>query len=109
MSADGIWRIEQMSSGGWESAGTAFFENGRYLRGGADAYTVGHYELEGDRIVITAISTRFGGARPVYGTDAGEVQIRLEGELKDDEITGEATDGKFVTHYRYTRQADMPT
>ena len=108
MSADGVWRIEQLSVDGWEPAGAAFLENGRYLRGGADAYTVGRYELDGDRITITATSTRFGSGRPIYGTQSGEIEITLTGEVKDDEITAEATDGRYVTRYRYTRVGDMP-
>lgn len=108
MRADGVWRIEQLGIDGWESVGTAFFENGRYLRGGNHAYTVGRYELDGDRIVITATSTRLGGGPAAYGRDSGEVKITLEGELGDNEITGEATDGKFTAHHRYTRLADMP-
>ena len=108
MSANGVWRIEQLSIDGWESVGTAFLENGRYLRGGNHAYTVGRYELNGDQIVITATSTRFEGGPAVYGRDSGEIEITLEGEVNDDEITAEATDGKFVTRYRFTRLADMP-
>ena len=108
MSADGVWRMEQHSSDGWEPAGTAFLENGRYLRGGADAYTVGTYEVDGDQISVTATTNRFGTARPVYGKEKGEIAITLKGQLKDGEMTAEATDGKFVTHYRYTRLADMP-
>ena len=108
MSANGVWRIDQLSIDGWESVGTAFFENGRYLRGGNHAYTVGQYELDGARIVIKAKSIRFEGGPAVYGRDSGEIQITLEGEIKGDEITAEATDGKFVTRYRFVRLADMP-
>jgi len=108
MSADGVWRIEQLSVIGWESAGVAFLENGRYIRGGVDAYTVGRYELDGDRITITATTTRFGSASPVYGTKSGEIRITLTGEVKDGEMTADATDGKFVTSYRYHRVGDMP-
>ena len=108
MSVDGVWRIEQLSSEGWESVGTAFFENGRYLRGGTDAYTVGHYELDRDQIVITATSTRFGTDRAVYGRDSGEISITLDGKLGDGEITAEATDGRHRTRYRYIRLADLP-
>ena len=108
MSVDGVWIIEQLSVDGWEHVGAAFLENGRYLRGGADAYTVGRYELDGDRITITATSTRFGSGHPVYGTDSGEIEITLAGEVKDDEITAEATDGRYETNYRYTRVGDLP-
>ena len=108
MSADGVWKIEQLSAEGWEPVGTAFFENGRYLRGGVHAYTVGRYELDGDRITITATSTRFGSGRPVYGIESGEIEIALTGEVKDSEITAEATGGGYVTRYRYTRVGDMP-
>ena len=107
MSAEGVWRIEMLSSDGWESVGTAFFENGRYLRGGTEAYTIGRYELDGDQITITAASTRL-GEQAVYGKDSGEIQISLKGKLTNGEITAEATDGKYVTRYRYTRLADMP-
>lgn len=107
MSADGIWKVEQMSIGGWEPAGTAFLENGRYLRGGVDAYTVGRYEVDGNRITVTGTTTRLGGSRPVYGTAVGSVEIKLTGELADDQITGEATDGSFVAHYRFIRIGDL--
>ncbi|MGI9529984.1 MAG: hypothetical protein ACR2NG_09740 [Acidimicrobiia bacterium] len=108
MSADGVWRIEELASGGWESVGTVFLENGRYLRGGVDAYTVGRYELDGDAITITATSTRLGGVRTVYGKDSGEIEITLYGELKGDEIIARATDGTHSAQYRYSRLGDMP-
>lgn len=108
MSADGVWRIEQLSIEGWEWVGTTFLENGRYLRGGIDAYTVGRYELEGDQISITATSHRYGEGRPVYATEEGSIEITLKGELVDGKIAAEATDGSFVTRYRYTRVGDMP-
>lgn len=108
MSADGVWRIEQLSAEGWEPVGAAFLENGRYLRGGAHAYTVGRYELDGDRITIKAKSTRFGSGRPVYGVESGEIEITLTGEVKDDKITADAKGGSYVTRYRYTRVGDIP-
>ena len=108
MSADGVWRIEQVTVDGWEPAGVAFLENGRYLRGGVDACTVGRYELDGDRITITAKTTRFGSGSPVYGTKSGEIGITLTGEVKGGEMTADATDGKYVTSYRYHRIGDMP-
>ena len=108
MSADGVWRIEHLTVDGWESAGVAFLEHGRYLRGGVDAYTVGRYEIDGDRITITATSTRFGSDSPVYGTKSGEIEITLTGEVKDGEMTADATDGKYHTNYRYKRVGDMP-
>ena len=82
MSADGVWRIEQLSAEGWEPVGAAFLENGRYLRGGAHAYTVGRYELDGDRITITAKSTRFGSGRPVYGVESGDIEIRASARMR---------------------------
>ena len=108
MSTDGIWLIEQASVDGWEPVGAAFLVNGRYLRGGVDAYTVGRYELDDDRIKITAKSTRLGSSSPVYGIKSGEIEITLTGEVKDDKITAKATDGKHVTSYRYTRVGDIP-
>ena len=108
MRADGVWRIEQLSIDGWEPAGVAFFGNGKYMRGGVDAYTIGEYELDGDRITITATTTRFGSGSTVYGTRSGEVEITLTGKVKDGKMTADATDGKYVTSYRYKRVGDMP-
>ena len=105
MGANGAWRLEELSGDGWAYVGTAFFlEDGRYLRGGTDAYTVG----EGDRVMITATSTRLGGPGVAYGKDTGEVEIEVRGELKDGEINAQATDGKFTIHYRFTRLGDIP-
>lgn len=108
MSVDGVWKIEHITVDGWESAGVAFFENGRYLRGGSDAYTVGRYELDGDRITITATTTRFGSDSPVYGVKSGVIEITLKGEVKDGEMSADATDGTYHTSYRYKRVGDMP-
>ena len=107
MSVEGAWRIEQASVEGWRPVGTAFFENGRYLRGGNNAYTIGTYELDGNQISITATTTRFGSGPPVYGTKSGQIEITLTGEIEDDEIIAEATDGRYFTQYRYTRVGDM--
>lgn len=108
MSADGVWRIEQLSSDGWEPVGAAFLDEGRYLRGGFDAYTIGRYELDGDQITITATSTRLGTGAPVYGTKSGTIDITLTGTVDGDQITAEAESGKYKARYRYTRIGDMP-
>ncbi len=50
---------------------------------------------------------RFAGAQTVYGKDQGKIDITLQGEVKGDEITAEATDGTYVTPYRYTRLGDL--
>ena len=55
-----------------------------------------------------ATTTRYGSDHAVYGTRSGEIEITLTGEVKDEEITAKATDGKYVTNYRYTRVGDMP-
>lgn len=108
MGVDGIWKLEKLAIGGWEPAGTVFLQDGRYLRGGNHAFTVGRYELHGDQIKIEATSTRYKGGQAVYGVDAGEIEITLEGEVAGDAFTAEATDGRFVTRYRYSRITDMP-
>lgn len=108
MRVNGIWRVEMLGIDGWEAAGAEFFENGRYLRASTHSYTVGQYELDGDQVVITATSTRFGGTRVVYGKGSGEVQLRVRGKVEDDAITAESTDGTHVTRFQATRVAEMP-
>lgn len=108
MTVEGVWKIEMLGRDGWECVGTAFLENGRYLRGGKEAYTVGRYEVADSDITITATTVRFEGIGAVYGKQSGEIEITLRGKIEDDEITAEATDGTYVTPYRYTRLADMP-
>ena len=72
MSVNGIWRVEILGPGGWEPVATAFLENGTYKAASEDHYTIGSYEVSGDRIEITGIATYYGKVRTVFGRNEKE-------------------------------------
>lgn len=105
---EGVWRMEMLGRYGWEPVGTAFIQNGRYLRGSSNACTVGTYRLEGDTILIEATTSLFGGGQTIYGKSSGEVRIKYVAKIQDGKLDGEATDGEYETQFRGTRIGDLP-
>ena len=93
---------------GWEPVVTAFLEDGRYLDGGALEYTVGRYTIDGDKIRIDATMFLSEGGQTVFGTDVGSVELVFEGEIRETEMRGEATDGKFRVQFRGERIGELP-
>jgi len=110
MSVNGIWRVEILGPGGWEPLATAFLEDGTYKAASEDHYTVGSYEVSGDRIEITGIATYYGKVRTVFGRNEKETKLKFEGRIEGDDIKGQAlADNSAVqTSFRISRLADLP-
>ena len=94
----------------WESVATAFLEDGHYRAASGNHYTVGSYEVSGNRIEISAITVQHGKARTVFGDTKKEMILMFEGEVDGDEIEGQARNdkGAIQTTFRFTRLADLP-
>jgi hypothetical protein len=109
MSVDGIWKIEMLGSYGWEAVSTAFLENGRYLAASQDHYAVGQYEVDGGKVRVKATIHSHGMIRTMFGVSAETVELRFEGEVGEDQISGQAEDnqGKYSVSFRATRLGDL--
>ena len=81
---------------------------GRYLRASSNACTVGTYELAGDTIKITGITSLFEGAQTIYAKSSGKIEITYEAKVEDGTLAGEASDGEYTTQFRGTRIGDLP-
>ena len=94
---------------GWESVSTAFLEDGRYRAASGDHYTVGNYEVTGNRIGISTTGVQHGEARTLFGKKDRNLDIKLEGEIDGDVIKGQAQDevGAYQISVRLTRLADL--
>jgi hypothetical protein len=105
MKIDGMYRVEMPGPYGWEPIGTATLENGRYLEGGSDHYSVGRYQLEGSKVTCEATMSYQGKARTLFGKSKPSYAIRFEGELTGDQVNGVATDedGAFLVGFRASR------
>ena len=110
MSTNGIWKVEMLGPYGWEPVATAFLEDGKYRAASENHYTVGNYEVSGNRIEISTVGVQHGEARTVFGEKKKEMNLKLEGEIEGDEIKGQARDdkGAYQISFRATRLADLP-
>ena len=110
MSLNGIWKVEMLGPYGWESVATAFFEDGKYRAASENHYTVGNYEVSGNRIEISAAGEQHGEARTVFGKKEKNLNLKLEGEIEGDVIQGQALDDASAHQisFRITRLADLP-
>lgn len=108
MNIDGIWRLEMLGIDGWETFSTSYFEKGRYVAGGAHGYAVGRYELSGEDVVVRVTLELYGTGLKVFGRDSGAIEMVYEGKVEGGQISGTASDGKYHTHFRGTRVADLP-
>lgn len=110
VSLNGIWKVEIPGPHDWESASTAFFEDGKYWAGSENHYAVGNYEISGNRIGISAIGEQRGQGRTVFGRKEGNLNFKFNGEIDGDVIQGEAQDiaGANEISCQFTRLADFP-
>ena len=91
MNVEGVWKVELLGPYGWESLSTAFIENGRYLSASQDHYTLGRYEVDGDRIrVVARIHTHAEALDPA--ADPAGREFGFEGQFSDAQISGQADD-----------------
>jgi len=110
MNISGIWKVEMLGPYGWESVATAFLEDGKYRSASENHYTVGNYEISGNRVEISAVGMQHGKARTVFGEKKKEMDLKFEGEIEGDEIKGQVRDdkGAHQISFRTTRLADLP-
>ena len=103
MSANGIWKVEMLGPYGWESVATAFLHDGEYRAASQDHYSLGSYQVDGDRIEISASSHVHGQVRTLFGEKRTKIDMRFAGRIEDNLIRGEATTDE--THYTLTFRA----
>ena len=109
-SLNGIWKVEMLGPDGWEATATAFLEDGKYRAGSENHYTVGNYEISGNRIELSAVGEQRGQGRTVFGKKEQKLDIKFEGEIDGDVIQGEARDNAsaYETSFKITRLANLP-
>jgi len=109
MSLNGIWKTEILTPDGWESMSTAFMEDGKYRSGSRYHYAVGTYQISGDRVKVTAEYVAHGRARAMFGKKADRMNLEFEGEIGEDQIQGQATEGEgnHQVTFRARRLADL--
>ena len=88
MSGDGIWQIGMLGAYGWESVSTAFLEDGTYKAASVDHYSVGSYDISGNKVKISANYVTHGQARTLFGAKNKKVHLNFEGELQGDRVFG---------------------
>ena len=110
MDLNGIWKMEMLGPYGWESTSTAFLEDGKYKSASENHYTVGTYEVSGNRIELSAAGVQHGKARTVFGKKKKEIKLKFEGEIEGDKFKGQARDdkGAYQISFRASRLADLP-
>ena len=111
MSCEGVYKIEAKGPYSWESIGTAFMIDGKYLGGSSHHYSVGSYKKDGNNIKISICYTQYGKLRTVFGSKSGEpLPITYKCKIKKDVIigTGKTKDNKrFDVMIRMTKMDDI--
>jgi hypothetical protein len=109
MDINGIWKVEILGPYGWEPIATAFLEDGKYRSASENHYTVGNYEVSGNRVEISVASVQHGKARTVFGEKKREMNLKFEGEFDKDKIKGHVRSDKSAHQlsFRTTRLADL--
>ena len=92
MSVDGVWKVEMLGPYGWEAVSTAFMEDGRYLSASQDHYSVGRYQIDGERINVTLVNHPHRSDRTMFGAPGAQAELTFEGEIKGDQLSGQAED-----------------
>ncbi len=113
MSLDGIWVFEVAGVYGWERVSSVFMEKGRYLSGGASAFSQGTYVSDGNKVKIKLQVTQHGETRAIFGEERKQFSVVLTAERDGDKIEGKVSlKGSKSTATKYTfrllRQADLP-
>ena len=110
MSVNGIWKVEMLGPYGWEPVSTAFMEDGRYLSASQDHYTVGRYQIDGERIEVTVVNHPHRQDRTMFGAPGAQVELTFDGAITGDQLSGQAEDkqAEYSITFRATRLADLP-
>ena len=110
MTVNGIWKAEIFGPYGWEPMATAFLEDGLYKVGGRNHYEVGRYEITDGRISAAFKYITHGNARTMFGKKAKQLDLVMEGDLKEGQISGHVREdgSSFQVVFRATRLADLP-
>ena len=88
MSVEGIWIGEVCGPWGWENRGIFVFENGRIVGGDNRQYTMGSYEVSGDRLTAELTIHSYGRPGTFFGERSEEANVQLVATVKDDTIDG---------------------
>ena len=109
MSVNGIWKVEMLGPYGWETISTTFLEDGKYKGASQDNYTVGNYEISGNRIEMSAKTMAHGNSRTMFGKKKKQMGLEIKGEIDGDKIRGQAQDdkGSYQITFRATRLEEL--
>ena len=92
MSINGIWGTDICGAYGWEAISTVFMENGRYIGGGRNHYSCGHYKEEADGSFVFKVEyNQFGKKRALFGHRSDKLSLVIKAHRDGDEILGVAT------------------
>jgi len=95
MSINGIWGTDICGAYGWEPISTVFLENGRFIGGGRNHYSCGHYKEKADgSVVFKIIYNQFGQKRPLFGQKSDKLSLVIKARRDGDVILGVATTSK---------------
>lgn len=110
MSANGIWKVEMLGPYGWESIATSFFEDGTYRSASENHYSIGTYEVSGNRIKVSAVGRQHGKIRTLFGKKKKKMDLIYEAYIEGDNMTGQARESheSQAISFRATRLADLP-
>jgi len=92
MSINGVWGTDICGAYGWEPISTVFLENGRYMGGGRNHFSFGHYKEKADGSIVFEIEyNQFGKKRPLFGKKESKLSLVIKARRDGDEILGQAT------------------
>jgi hypothetical protein len=109
MKMNGIWKVEMLGPYGWEPIATAFLEDGKYKSASENHFTIGSYEVSGNRIEISVNAVQHGKTRTVFGKKKREMALTFDGDIKREKIKGHVRENKTPHQiaFQMTRLADL--
>ncbi|MEO1224411.1 MAG: hypothetical protein AAFX92_09290 [Pseudomonadota bacterium] len=111
MPLSGVWTSEVYGPFGWENRGILVIEKHRIIGGDNRHYSVGHYELSGDRMTATLNVHYYGPPRTQFGSASEQFSTEISGRLVGDTVEGvirRPDKPQFDLQIRITKRMGIP-
>lgn len=86
MKLEGTWKVEMLGPYGWENIAIAFMQDGRFLAGNTEHYSIGSYDEMDGMLNARLHVTQLGESRTIFGEAKKEMDLKMAGEVENDNV-----------------------